>query len=89
MGAERTWYNDRKAGIIPAHTGFCVHRRNPGAKIRRRPMAAERTWNNIHNVNIISAHAGFRVYRGNPGAKFRRWHVRAGRQNRKGDGGHV
>ena len=44
MGAERTWYNDCKAGIIPAHTGFCVHRRNPGAKIRRRPMAAERTW---------------------------------------------
>ena len=44
MGAERTWYNDRNAGIIPAQTGFCVHRRNPGAKIRRRPMAAERTW---------------------------------------------
>lgn len=25
------WYNDRKAVIIPAHTGFCVYRRRPGA----------------------------------------------------------
>ena len=40
MAAERTWYNGRIADIIPAHTGFRVHRGKPGAKIRRRPMAA-------------------------------------------------
>lgn len=29
-------YNDRNAGTIPAHTGSCVHRKNPGAIFRRR-----------------------------------------------------
>ena len=46
MGAQWTWYNDRRAVIIPAHTGFRACRGNPGAKFRRRPMAAQRTWYN-------------------------------------------
>ena len=25
------WYNVRRADIIPAHTGLCVYRTNPGA----------------------------------------------------------
>ena len=74
MGAQWTWYNDRKAGIIPAHSGFCACRRNPGAKFRRRLMAAQRTWYNVHSVNIIPAHTGFRARRGKPGAKIRRRH---------------
>ena len=40
---QRAWYNSRRAVIIPAHSGFCVYRRKPGAKIRRRPVAAQRT----------------------------------------------
>ena len=32
----KIWYDDRTAGILPAHAGFCVYRRKPGAKIRRR-----------------------------------------------------
>ena len=33
---KEIWYDDRRAGIIPAHAGFCVYRRKPGAKFRRR-----------------------------------------------------
>ena len=72
MATQQTWYNDREAGIIPAHTGFCVPRGKPGAKIRRRLMAVQQTWYNVHNVNIIPAHTGFRVHRGKPGAEIRR-----------------
>ena len=34
--ALAAWYNNHNVVIIPVHTGFCVHRRNPDAKIRRR-----------------------------------------------------
>ena len=30
------WYNIHSENIIPAHSGFCACRRNPGAKFRRR-----------------------------------------------------
>ncbi|RGY96295.1 hypothetical protein DXA13_17585 [Clostridium sp. AM58-1XD] len=39
---ERIWYNVRKTDIIPAHTGFCVSRRKPGAGIRRRSVAKKK-----------------------------------------------
>ena len=35
------WYNIHSENIIPAHTGFCVHRRMPGAEIRRRLSGRE------------------------------------------------
>ena len=34
--ALAAWYNNHNVVIIPVHTGFCVHRRNPGAEFRRR-----------------------------------------------------
>ena len=33
VAAERTWYNDREAGIIPAHTGFLRQARKAGREI--------------------------------------------------------
>ena len=44
VAAERTWYNDCKAGIIPAHSGFLRQARNRARNFagnRRRRLTGE------------------------------------------------